>query len=148
ISLREKMVTAPAAGATKPGAKPDAAAQQKPATPPAADTKPADAADAESAPPDAAETERPPAEKTAPAAPAGQSKTATTTTRYNVYEFHTDEWGEGYTRRIDATIAALKSAGVPVLWVGLPSIRGPKSTADMAYLNDFYRARAEKAGIT
>ena len=52
-----------------------------------------------------------------------------------------------YTKRIDATIAALKSAGVPVFWVGLPSIRGPKSTSDMQYLNDLYRARAEKAGI-
>jgi hypothetical protein len=41
----------------------------------------------------------------------------------------------------------LKSAGVPVFWVGLPSIRGPKSTADMQYLDDLYRGRAEKAGI-
>ena len=45
-----------------------------------------------------------------------------------------------YAKRIDATIAALKSAGVPVFWVGLPSIRGPKSTSDMQYLNDLYRA--------
>ena len=63
------------------------------------------------------------------------------------YEFRTDEWAALYTKRIDATIAALKSAGVPVFWVGLPSIRGPKSTSDMQYLNDLYRARAEKAGI-
>jgi uncharacterized protein len=35
---------------------------------------------------------------------------------------------------------------VPVLWVGLPSIRGTKSTADAVYLNDLYRARAERAG--
>jgi hypothetical protein len=41
-------------------------------------------------------------------------------------------------------IAHLKSAGVPVFWVGLPSIRGPKSTTDMQFLNDLYRARAEK----
>ena len=41
----------------------------------------------------------------------------------------------------------LKSAGVPVFWVGLPSIRGPKSTSDMQYLNDLYRARVEKAGL-
>ena len=37
---------------------------------------------------------------------------------------------------------------MPVFWVGLPSIRGPKSTSDMQYLNDLYRARAEKAGIS
>ncbi len=35
---------------------------------------------------------------------------------------------------------------MPVFWVGLPAIRGTKSTADTVYLNDLYRARAEKAG--
>ena len=35
---------------------------------------------------------------------------------------------------------------MPVFWVGLPAIRGTKSTADAVYLNDLYRARAEKAG--
>ena len=44
-------------------------------------------------------------------------------------------------------IAALKSKGVPVFWVGLPAIRGTKSTADASYLNDLYRARAERAGV-
>ena len=44
-------------------------------------------------------------------------------------------------------IAALKSKGVPVLWVGLPAIRGAKSTSDMSYLDELFRARAEKAGI-
>jgi hypothetical protein len=34
-----------------------------------------------------------------------------------------------------------------VFWVGLPSIRGTKSTADVAYLNDLYRARADRAGV-
>jgi uncharacterized protein len=63
------------------------------------------------------------------------------------YEFHTDKWGELYEKRIDEMIAALKSRGVPVLWVGLPSIRGAKSTSDMQYLDELYRARAEKAGI-
>ena len=59
-------------------------------------------------------------------------------------EFRTDQWAEIYARRIDETIAALKSKGVPVFWVGLPSIRGTRSTADAVYLNDLYRARAEK----
>jgi uncharacterized protein len=62
-------------------------------------------------------------------------------------EFRTDQWAEVYSKRIDDTIAALKSKGVPVFWVGLPSIRGPKSTADAVYLNDLYRARAERAGV-
>jgi hypothetical protein len=65
-----------------------------------------------------------------------------------VVEFRSDQWAEIYSRRIDEMIAALKSKGVPVFWVGLPAIRGPKSTADASYLNDLYRARAERAGIT
>jgi hypothetical protein len=64
-----------------------------------------------------------------------------------IIEFRSDRWAEVYSRRIDETIAALKSKGVPVFWVGLPSIRGTKSTADAVYLNDLYRARAERAGI-
>jgi len=44
-------------------------------------------------------------------------------------------------------IAALKSKGVPVIWVGLPAIRGTKATSDMSYLDELYRERAERAGI-
>jgi uncharacterized protein len=62
-------------------------------------------------------------------------------------EFRSDEWEKVYSRRIDDTIAALKSKGVPVIWVGLPSIRGARSSSDAAYLNELYRARAERAGI-
>ncbi|HXW39614.1 MAG TPA: SGNH family hydrolase [Xanthobacteraceae bacterium] len=64
------------------------------------------------------------------------------------YEFHTDKWEELYIKRIDEMIAALKSKGAPVLWVGMPAIRGTRSTSDMSYLDELYRARAEKAGIT
>jgi uncharacterized protein len=63
-----------------------------------------------------------------------------------IIEFRADKWAEIYSKRIDETVAALKSKGVPVFWVGLPSIRGPKATADTVYLNDLYRARAERAG--
>ena len=63
------------------------------------------------------------------------------------YEFHTDKWAELYEKRIDDMIAALKSKGVPVIWIGLPAVRGTKSTSDMSYLDELYRARAEKAGI-
>jgi hypothetical protein len=62
-------------------------------------------------------------------------------------EFRSEEWEKVYSRRIDDTIAALKSKGVPVIWVGLPSIRGARSSSDVAYLNELYRARAERAGI-
>ncbi|MBI3703995.1 MAG: DUF459 domain-containing protein [Rhizobiales bacterium] len=63
-----------------------------------------------------------------------------------IIEFRTEKWAEIYSRRIDETVAALKSKGVPVFWVGLPAIRGPKATADTVYLNDLFRARVERAG--
>jgi uncharacterized protein len=62
-------------------------------------------------------------------------------------EFRSERWEQIYTKRIDETIAALKSKGVPVIWVGLPPIRGTRSTADAQYLNQLYRARAEANGI-
>ena len=63
------------------------------------------------------------------------------------YEFRTDKWTELYSKRIDDMITALKTRGVPIMWVGLPAIRGAKSTSDMSYLDELYRARADKAGI-
>jgi hypothetical protein len=63
------------------------------------------------------------------------------------YEFHTDKWAELYGKRIDELIAVLRTKGVPVLWVGLPALRGPRSITDMSYLDELYRAHAEKAGV-
>ena len=37
---------------------------------------------------------------------------------------------------------------MPVLWVGLPAMRGPKATSDMLFLDSLYRDGAGKAGIT
>lgn len=62
-------------------------------------------------------------------------------------EFRSEQWEELYGARIDEMIAALRTANVPVLWVGVPAVRGAKSTADMQYLNDIFRARVEKAGF-
>ncbi len=64
-----------------------------------------------------------------------------------VHEYRSERWEELYNKKIEDTIAALRSANVPVLWVGMPSIRGTRSTSDALYLNEFYRARAEAAGI-
>ena len=44
-------------------------------------------------------------------------------------------------------VAALKTSAVPVFWVGLPPLRGQKAAADISFLNDLYRSRADKAGI-
>ena len=39
-------------------------------------------------------------------------------------EFRDDRWVELYTKKIEEMIAVLKTKGVPVLWVGLPAVRG------------------------
>src|SRR3982075_109480 len=65
-----------------------------------------------------------------------------------VYEFREERWIELYSKKIEEMIAVLKSKGVPVLWVGLPAVRGAKATADMLFLDSLYRDAAGKAGIT
>jgi uncharacterized protein len=67
---------------------------------------------------------------------------------YGPWEFQSEKWELAYSKRIDSTIAVLKSEGVPVIWVGLPAQRNTKASEDLSYLNELYRSRAEKAGIT
>ena len=50
-----------------------------------------------------------------------------------------DGWVELYGKKIEELINVLKSKGVPVLWVGLPAIRGQKGTSDMLFLDALYR---------
>jgi hypothetical protein len=63
-------------------------------------------------------------------------------------EFHDDRWVELYNKKIDEMIAVLKSKGVPVIWVGLPAVRGARATADTLFLDSLYREASAKAGIT
>src|SRR5215831_1606848 len=49
---------------------------------------------------------------------------------YGPWEFQSEKWEHAYIKRIDATIGALKSGGVPVVWVGLPSQRDTDAAAD------------------
>ncbi|MBR0792375.1 DUF459 domain-containing protein [Bradyrhizobium manausense] len=65
-----------------------------------------------------------------------------------LYEFRDEHWVELYGKKIEELANVLKAKGVPVLWVGLPAIRGPKGTADMLFLDSLYREGAAKAGIT
>jgi hypothetical protein len=104
------------------------------------DAKPeAKAADAELSPDDAADNG-----DTAPIiAPEKSARSPT-----GFYEFRSDRWVELYSKKIEEMIGILKSKGVPVLWVGLPVVRGPKATADTLFLDSLYRDVAGKAGIT
>ncbi len=65
-----------------------------------------------------------------------------------MYNFRDERWVELYSKKIAEMITVLKSKGVPVLWVGLPAVRGPKAMADALFLDSLYRDAAGKAGIT
>jgi uncharacterized protein len=117
--------------ADKSGVKPDGAA--------GAAAKPEDKpVDAELSPDDAADNDVPPI-----IAPEKSTRSAN-----GLYQFREERWVELYTKKIEEMISVLKSKGVPVLWVGLPAVRGPKATADMLFLDSLYRDGAGKAGIT
>ena len=126
---KTKLAAKPADG--KPGAKPDGGtdATAKP------DDKPVDT---ELSPEDAADNHGPPA-----IAPEKSTRSLN-----GIYEFREERWVELYKRKIEQMIGVLKSKGVPVLWVGLPVVRGPKATADTLFLDSLYRDAAGKAGIT
>ncbi|MEA2942787.1 MAG: uncharacterized protein QOD09_3316 [Bradyrhizobium sp.] len=124
---RAKPDAKPADG--KPSAKPDGTAEAKP------DDKPADA---DLSADDAADADPPPA--TTPEKSARSPN--------GVYEFREERWIELYSKKIEEMIGVLKTKGVPVLWVGLPAVRGTKATADMLFLDSLYRDAAAKAGIT
>jgi uncharacterized protein len=65
----------------------------------------------------------------------------------HTHQFGSEKWGELYGRRVDQFIAVLKRKNVPVLWVGLPPIKGSRSHKEFTYLNELYKDRAGKAGI-
>jgi hypothetical protein len=157
-AIREKIVVKPVEAKPaeqkpaeqKPGDQKPAA--QKPGEQKPGDQKPAAQKPGEQKADAAKQTQKPQEKPQEPADDEQQPNVAAPEPQRSVragglHEYHTEKWEELYSKRIDETIAALKSANIPVLWVGLPSIRGQKSTADALYLNEFYRARAEAAGI-
>jgi hypothetical protein len=113
------------------------------------DTKPDGSADA-SAKPDgkAVDTELSPDDSADNDAPPIIAPEKSTRSPNGVYEFREERWVELYTKKIEEMIGVLKSRGVPVLWVGLPAVKGTKATADMLFLDSLYRDAAGKAGIT
>src|ERR1700738_5252802 len=94
--------------------------------------------DTELSPDDATDNDAPPA-----IAPAKSTRSPN-----GIYEFREQRWVELYNKKIEEMIGVLKAKGVPVLWVGLPVVRGPKATADTLFLDSLYRDAAGKAGIT
>jgi uncharacterized protein len=94
------------------------------------------------------DTELPPEDADSADAPPAISPEKSTRSPNGIYEFREDRWVELYTKKIEQMINVLKAKGVPVVWVGLPAVRGPKATSDMLFLDALYRDTAAKAGIT
>ena len=63
-----------------------------------------------------------------------------------LHEFREKRWSNS-TEKDRRDDRRTQVQGVPVLWVGLPAVRGPKATADTAFLDTLYRDAAGKAGI-
>jgi hypothetical protein len=57
-----------------------------------------------------------------------------------------DRWQALYAQRIQAVVAPLKAAHVPVIWIGLPPMRNEKVNAEIVALNQLFKENAEKAG--
>jgi hypothetical protein len=109
--------------------------------------KPNESNDA-AAKPDDKDSELPPEDTDNGDAPPSIGPQKSTRTPNGVYEFREERWVELYDKKIDEMVGVLKSKGVPVVWVGLPAIRGTKGTSDMLFLDSLYRDAAGKAGIT
>ncbi len=65
-----------------------------------------------------------------------------------VLEPLTDPWREAYRKRVDTLIQIAQAARVPLVWVGMPVVRAPKLSADLASLNDMIRNRVTAGGET
>jgi uncharacterized protein len=115
-----------------------------------ADAKSADGKQVDTARQDskAIDSELPQDEADNPDAPPPAAPEKSTRSPNGLSEFRDDRWVELYSKKIEDMIAVLKSKGVPVVWVGLPAIRGPKGPSDMLFLDSLYREAAGKAGIT
>ncbi|MBP1096343.1 SGNH/GDSL hydrolase family protein [Bradyrhizobium diazoefficiens] len=147
ISIREP-VTEKSDKASDKDKKNDKGARAKPQGKP--DAKPGDAKPDTAAKPDdkPADADLPQDDADNADAPQVAAPEKTARNPNGLYEFRDDRWVELYAKKIEELANVLKAKGVPVLWVGLPAIRGPKGTADMLFLDSLYREGAAKAGIT
>lgn len=57
-----------------------------------------------------------------------------------------DRWRAVYGQRVENLVAPFRDAHVPVLWVGLPSMRDERFNAQVIALNEIFRDHVDKAG--
>ncbi len=61
-------------------------------------------------------------------------------------EHGTAEWRTLYTMRVDEIIRTFGEKRIPLVWVGLPPMKGERLSADMLALNAIFRERVTAAG--
>jgi hypothetical protein len=59
-----------------------------------------------------------------------------------------EAWREEYKRRIDAILTSAREAKVPIIWVGMPIMRLPRLSADLAAISFLIRERVDIFGQT
>ena len=64
------------------------------------------------------------------------------------FEPGTPGWARLYGERVDAVSALFGSAGVPLVWMGLPAVRSASLSADFVRQNGIIRDRAAKDGAS
>jgi hypothetical protein len=62
------------------------------------------------------------------------------------HEFRSERWRELYGKRVEDFLNKLKEKNVPIFVVGLPPVRSPKMSLDMAYINEILSERTRKVG--
>ncbi|MGJ5080887.1 DUF459 domain-containing protein [Bradyrhizobium sp. HKCCYLS3013] len=148
ISLREPAVEKTEKPDDKKGDKAKKDAKAKPGEAKPGEAKPDGKADTAAKPDDKAADTDLPQDEVDNDTPAVAAPEKAARSPGGLYEFRDERWVELYAKKIEEMIAIAKSKGVPVLWVGLPAVRGPKGTADTLFLDSLYRDAAGKAGIT
>ena len=63
-----------------------------------------------------------------------------------VYDNRTPRWRQMYGDRVEAIAQAFKDRKIPLIWVGLPIMKGERFSSDMELMNEIFRERAGKAG--
>ncbi len=57
-----------------------------------------------------------------------------------------DPWVKAYRSRIEAIVTQFRDKKIPLLWVGMPIMRGERLSAEMLAFNELYRDTVQKAG--
>lgn len=64
------------------------------------------------------------------------------------HEPRSPRWNELYAKRIDEITAIAREKKIPLIWIGMPPMRGERFSADLLAINEMYKARSAAAGIS